>query len=181
MELLVQQGADVNILDNDNNSPLHMVAMRDFMSAEQLTQEEEDKAVAMVRVLLEKGANPNAQNKLLNTPMHLMASGFGSECVRLLIEAGGDVNARDKVATVCQLSGVSHLPESEPLQSPASVVQKRRGCAPTHRKGSRRGRQSDGMDCSTTAVGLTGVYYRMARHRCTCLQGPTPRRSFAPS
>ena len=63
----------------------------------------------MVRVLLDRSENPNSEDDLCRTPLHLVAkggsdnNGVPSTCVievtRLLLEHGADINAQDKDKT----------------------------------------------------------------------------------
>ena len=51
---------------------------------------------AKVRVLLEHGADPNSQDDVGRTPLHLLAArGTGRDAIRALVRAGADLNVRD--------------------------------------------------------------------------------------
>ncbi|KAI9455266.1 ankyrin repeat-containing domain protein [Lactarius psammicola] len=58
-QLLLERGADVNALDGDNKTPLHLASY--FGKVE------------MVLVLLNAGANANAKNAQGQTPLHLVS------------------------------------------------------------------------------------------------------------
>ena len=87
-QLLLERGGEVNALDDDNQTPLHMASY--FVRAE------------MVLALLNAGANPSAKNAQGQTPLHLM-----SQCgsyddradivgvTQLLLDHGADVNVKD--------------------------------------------------------------------------------------
>ncbi len=82
---LLDNGATVEILDSIGNTPLHRAA--------------EAKQIAGVRLLLERGANPNAriatnQNRTL---LHLTTSSDFTEIANALIQGNADVNALDSV------------------------------------------------------------------------------------
>lgn len=78
MQLVIENGADVNLMDNGFRSPLLLAS----------SHRNED----VVRILLEKGANVNARNIYGWTPF-LAAS--DPEITQLLIDRGVDCNARD--------------------------------------------------------------------------------------
>lgn len=80
---ILDAGADVNAVNGDGNTPLMRAA--------------ETGNVGIVRVLLERGANPRPKNPE-DSPL-LYAS---ADCTRILIEAGADVNARGTVDTPLQ-------------------------------------------------------------------------------
>ncbi len=78
---LLQHGADVNILDQDNLSPLHQASQSGRLD--------------IVRLLLEHNADLELPNNLGQTPLEL-ASGRGElEVSRLLLQRGADVNSRN--------------------------------------------------------------------------------------
>jgi len=71
-------GVAVNIRDFNGNTPLHAVERPEF-----------------IQLLIEYGADVNAQNDLGQTPLHIAFSRGDVEVVRCLIQAGADLNARD--------------------------------------------------------------------------------------
>ena len=80
--LLVRRGVNINILDKNQNTPLHSAAFhRNFYFA---------------RKLLDNGANATAENDQGETPLHLVArNGYREDGVRgaqLLLENGMDVD-----------------------------------------------------------------------------------------
>jgi cytohesin len=89
-QLLLERGADVNALDDDDQTPLHLASY--FVRAE------------MVLVLLKAGANASAKNAQGQTPLHLMSKCLYEAHVandvvgvaQLLLDHGSDVNAQDK-------------------------------------------------------------------------------------
>jgi ankyrin repeat protein len=84
---LVEAGADVNVLDENGNTPLK------YASAEPHPQ--------VLRALIALGASPHISDRRGFTPIHCVAGhGFYEEAIEMaeiLIAAGADVNVRSKV------------------------------------------------------------------------------------
>ena len=79
MDWLIAQGADINVKDEYDRTPLHYHAQVNN--------------VERVALLLERGADIEAQDKYKNTPLHFAE--YNAKTVQLLIEKGADVNAKD--------------------------------------------------------------------------------------
>ncbi|WP_277010352.1 ankyrin repeat domain-containing protein [Capnocytophaga granulosa] len=79
MDWLIAQGADINVKDEYDRTPLHYHAKVNN--------------VERVALLLERGADIEAQDKYENTPLHFAE--YNAEVAQLLIEKGADVNAKD--------------------------------------------------------------------------------------
>jgi ankyrin repeat protein len=84
--LLVDLNVDVNALDNDHTTPLHLASSHGILE--------------VARLLLERGATANAKNVHGQTPLHLVSqseafSHENSEVARLLLEIGMDANVQD--------------------------------------------------------------------------------------
>lgn len=77
--LLLEYGADARMKDDLDSTPLHDAVY--------------DAPPELVQLLLDHGANPNAADSDGNRPIH-SASDERPENVRLLVQAGADVNAR---------------------------------------------------------------------------------------
>ena len=80
-QLLIEHGADVNALDGNRKTPLHLASSRG--------------RTRTYAALIEHGADVNAQDQDHSTPLHLASFSGRPETVQLLIEHGADVNAQD--------------------------------------------------------------------------------------
>ena len=96
-QMLVSAGADVNIRDNSESTPLHLA----------LARKQKNKKLEICQILISGGADLNAKVKNSpyyppdkEAPLHLAVLavidyGSGLEFVRLLVAAGADVNITD--------------------------------------------------------------------------------------
>ena len=83
IEILIQAGADVNLLDDRENTPLHEAAAGDWGSP------------SAISILLSHGAALDAVNNWGWTPLMSAANKGYLECVRLLLSAGADAGITD--------------------------------------------------------------------------------------
>lgn len=77
-DLLCEAGADVNAVDNKENTPLHNAFLSDHPSNE------------MVKVLLKFGANPSIQNNEKCTPVHYAAIANHSKVLESMLYMSED-------------------------------------------------------------------------------------------
>ena len=116
VQLLLAHGASVNVRDKKNQTPLHLASLQKYPSTMALLlqsgadtesrdndymtpllfalQEPWDKDEA-AQLLLEHGANVNAQNKNGQTALHIASASQLAQIVSLLLKLGLDVNAKD--------------------------------------------------------------------------------------
>ena len=81
MDWLIAQGADINVKDEYERTPLHYHAQVNN--------------VERVALLLEKGADIEAQDKYKNTPLHFAE--YNAEVAQLFIQKGADIKAKDNM------------------------------------------------------------------------------------
>jgi ankyrin repeat protein len=87
-QVLVKNGADVDIRLTNEWTPLHVAAFNGWLE--------------LARSILDHGANPNAENDRDETPLHLVSRGEyhfeenGVHIALLLLEHGVDVHSQDK-------------------------------------------------------------------------------------
>jgi ankyrin repeat protein len=82
VKLLIENGADMEARDGTGRTVLMIAAAKDYFDKAQL--------------LVQRGANVNATTTRRLTPLHFAAGGGKSpEIVRLLLDAGVDIEARD--------------------------------------------------------------------------------------
>jgi len=78
---LLETGMDMNILDDDGNTPLHIACL--YGRPE------------IARLLLDAGADTEVHNRWGYTPLDWACLYQETDIVRLLLEHGADVNAQD--------------------------------------------------------------------------------------
>jgi hypothetical protein len=93
---LVKEGANVNIQNNDGNTPLHYALWYQ---------------PSIVEFLVQHGANVNIQNKYGNIPLHLACYSQPS-FIKFLVQHGANANLQNKYGNTpleyaCRWSGVS--------------------------------------------------------------------------
>ena len=86
-QLLLEQGVDVHVQSKIYGTALHCAAIGGRFN--------------IVQLLLDRGANPRAENEQGRTPLHSVSRGkesreHGVRIARLLLERGVDVNAQEK-------------------------------------------------------------------------------------
>jgi serine/threonine-protein phosphatase 6 regulatory ankyrin repeat subunit A len=86
IEWLCEHGADVNLSDNNDQTPIFWAFQRNLLP---------DKA-ASVKKLLDLGADPNCVNALGQTPLLFAANVWCLESTRSLIEHGAKVDYKDR-------------------------------------------------------------------------------------
>lgn len=124
-ELLLARGADVMMRGKESSTPLHLAATyghRDIVSllldkgaslsatlvgsnstALHMASHHERENENVVRLLLERGANPKAVETDGSTPLHSAAAGGLVSIMRLLIEHGAEVGAKSEDGSVLAL------------------------------------------------------------------------------
>ena len=89
---LVERNADIDVRDNSGDTPLHRT-MSDWFHRSESTQ---DGRLDVAKFLLEHGADPDAKNDILETPLQ-EASYYGSvKGAQLMLEHGANIHARNQ-------------------------------------------------------------------------------------
>jgi hypothetical protein len=113
---LLQRGANVNILDKSDRTPLHRateggrIDLADLLLTHNadvnLPNSEGDSALSLasskgemetLRLLLQRGADVNFQNKRGSSLLHRAAQNGHLDVARYLLESGADIGSRDDV------------------------------------------------------------------------------------
>jgi ankyrin repeat protein len=105
VRLLLQLGADIDARDPGHNTPLHLALLNQVSDnhailIQNMPDVKEQHGVSLsktVQILLEHGADVNAQNINLSTPLHMATSLDSVETIQLLLELGADIDAQDKL------------------------------------------------------------------------------------
>jgi ankyrin repeat protein len=89
-QLLLNHGANPNIENEQQATPLHLVARGEYDSLEH--------GVGTARLLLERGVNPAAPDKDRNTPLHLASYLGRLEIAQLLLDHGAEAGSENDQA-----------------------------------------------------------------------------------
>ena len=82
IEVLLHHGVDVNVQDNEGNTPLHWAVKQ--------------RRLKIIRVLLHHGVDVNVQDNEGNTPLHWAVKRSCRETTKVLLRYGADITVRDK-------------------------------------------------------------------------------------
>ncbi|XP_041378558.1 E3 ubiquitin-protein ligase MIB1-like [Gigantopelta aegis] len=82
VETLFDLFVDIDLRDNDDDTPLHCAAFGNHVS--------------IATMLLQNGVQKNSKNTQMLTPLHVAVQRKNVDCVKLLIESGCDPNTQDK-------------------------------------------------------------------------------------
>lgn len=85
LRVLIDGGADVDMLDRDSGSALFFVG---------ITRQSQQKALEIFRLLIDAGANVNVRNSRGKTPLFYVLP-LKAEVVKMLLDAGADPNTAD--------------------------------------------------------------------------------------
>lgn len=117
-ELLLEKGADIDAQNNSGETPLLYAASDEYngraqperdagddpegaleegdhRGEEQAGEGGEVSGEAIVRILVDKGANVHLMNSLGVTPLHCAAGNGYTEMVKILLENGAEIDAKD--------------------------------------------------------------------------------------
>ncbi|XP_063923969.1 uncharacterized protein LOC135138056 isoform X2 [Zophobas morio] len=83
-EIVLKKGANLNITDEEGNSPLHFAS------------ESNEVNLDMIKMFLAKGINVNAQNKNGTTALQIACRNNDYELTELLLGSGASININDK-------------------------------------------------------------------------------------
>ncbi|EAY16408.1 ankyrin repeat protein, putative [Trichomonas vaginalis G3] len=81
LDIFVRHGADIDIKDFDNQTPLHISVKESDLES--------------IKFLVSHGADVNAEDNHGNSPLHAAANGRNKMIAMLFISHGADVNAKD--------------------------------------------------------------------------------------
>lgn len=96
LSMILGEGADVNQVDEQGSTPLHIAAAQgiflNFRKPKSLTFRSAH--FDCVKMLLEKGATVNALNKQAQTPLHVALLSGATEVIRFLLRQGANIHVR---------------------------------------------------------------------------------------
>ena len=122
VQLLLSYGADVDAVDEDGNTSLHMLCSRNPEERSSV-----DIATQIYNALLSAHSQVNLQNKQGCTPLHLALDAHSVDLSTLLLQSGADPLLRNNEGdTAHDLYKIWPLPElsnllSQPISPPPSV------------------------------------------------------------
>ena len=88
VQMLLGHNTDINSLDECGKTPLHESVSKSFFP--------EGEVANVVRVLLQRGADPNMRDLEHSTPLHAASSWGWLEVTRLLLRHGANINEKDE-------------------------------------------------------------------------------------
>ncbi|XP_067345382.1 ankyrin repeat domain-containing protein 61-like isoform X2 [Channa argus] len=104
---LIAQGADINVgVKHSGNTPLHLAALAVAMKT---TKTMED-GISCISMLLENGAEPNAENSAGMTTLQQACMLGNKELVDLLLRYGANINKLSQAGENCLFLFLNHKP-----------------------------------------------------------------------
>ena len=95
-EFLLSKGADINTTNKRKQTVLHKAAFNSLGNI--ASRNEKTNAAPLVKLLIDKGLDVNAQDGSGCTPLYYAATGYGKalDVLDLLVHAGAGINSADK-------------------------------------------------------------------------------------
>ena len=107
LQALLKHGADVNVRDNNGDTPLHIAINGSNVGSK-----------SKIEALLSRGADPNAQNKKGESPLHsLCIYGPSGDGLSLLLEAKADLELRTDEGFTVLLNAVKDNARMETVKA----------------------------------------------------------------
>ena len=106
VKLLVEAGADCKAKGPGGDVPLYLACCMDDFT------KKSDRG-GLVKYLLGKGVKVDAPDNMLNTPLSVAVENSSYEVVEMLVKAGADVNAKNKLDMISLHRAAARLKESE--------------------------------------------------------------------
>lgn len=92
VDFLLAHKADMNIIDDDGETTIHIVADSEFISYDDCNKE---RAIKILQALLNHGANINVQNdRKGHIPLHHALNSVPLKLIKFLLQNGADINMK---------------------------------------------------------------------------------------
>ncbi|XMB65932.1 ankyrin repeat domain-containing protein [Mycoplasmatota bacterium zrk1] len=90
IEYMIERETDMNIVDQEGNSPLHIICDYHYYECEK------GEDINILNLLLSSGIDPNLKNNVGDTPIHVACkSSENLSVVVVLVENGADINSKN--------------------------------------------------------------------------------------
>lgn len=138
-DILLSKGASVSIRDKFGQTPLHKAAQKGFKVDEIVEEYDLLKAIwpddfkrdkqrerdygKVARVLLANKADINVKDNFLDTPLHKAALTGNKYLVKIFLDYGADINARDYVGATPLVCASVHSPAAYTVEEKKEIIE----------------------------------------------------------